>query len=65
MIFTIIVAWIVFTLLVKVANFTVKTAFLAAAIIVLLKSGYDVSPQDIVQQLLQLPQLLSQLSGRN
>jgi hypothetical protein len=65
MIITLIVAWIVFTLLVRVIKTTVKTAFLAAAFIVLLEAGYGISVQDILHQLSQLPQILSQLSGSN
>lgn len=58
-ILTLIVAWIVFTILVKVIRTTVSLAFTAAAIIVLLQIGFDINPFDIVNYMVELFQKLS------
>ncbi|NMG05755.1 hypothetical protein [Brasilonema sp. UFV-L1] len=58
---TLIVSWIVYTLLVKVVKTTVKTAFISATTIVLLHAGLGVSPQDIWHQIIQLIQAFSQV----
>ncbi len=58
---TLIVSWIVFTLLVKVVKTTMKTAFIAAITIVLLHAAFGISPQDIWHQMMQIPQTLSQV----
>lgn len=47
-ILTLIVAWIVFTILVKVIKTTVRLALTVAAIIVLLQIGFNISPFDIL-----------------
>lgn len=47
-ILTLIVAWIVFTILVKVIKTTVKLALTVAAIIVLLQTGFHISPFDVL-----------------
>ncbi|MBD2774902.1 hypothetical protein [Iningainema tapete] len=61
MIIALIVAWIVFTILVKILKTTVSNALTVAAVIVLLQVGYGITPQDIWQQLMQLPQNLTHL----
>ncbi|MEM7555504.1 MAG: hypothetical protein AAF378_15675 [Cyanobacteria bacterium P01_A01_bin.84] len=53
---TIIIAWLVFTFLVKVVRTTVSTAFVIAAIIVLLKFGFDITPFDIWNKVLEFTQ---------
>ena len=58
-ILTVIVAWIVFTILVKVVKTTVKLALTVAAIIVLLKIGFDISPFDVVGYLFEFLQKVS------
>ncbi|MGH7998887.1 MAG: hypothetical protein ACREPR_05520 [Brasilonema sp.] len=58
---TLIVSWIVYTLLVKVVKTTVKTAFISATTIVLLHAGLGISPQDIWHQIIQLIQAFSQV----
>lgn len=55
-----IVAWIVFTILVKIVKTTVSSAMTVAAIVVLLQIGYGITPQDIWNQIIHLPQTLSQ-----
>ncbi|WP_321170070.1 hypothetical protein [Mastigocoleus testarum] len=58
-ILTFIVAWIVFTILVKVVKTTVKLALTVAAIIVLLKIGFDISPFDVVGYVFEFLQKVS------
>ena len=58
-ILTVIVAWIVFTILLKVVKTTVKLALTVAAIIVLLKIGFDISPFDVVGYLFEFLQKVS------
>jgi hypothetical protein len=58
---TVIVAWIVFVVSVKIAKMTIKTAFILAAGIVILDVGFGISPRDIWLMALQLPQYLSRL----
>ncbi|WP_017652890.1 hypothetical protein [Fortiea contorta] len=65
MIFTLIIAWIVFVILWKVIKTTFKTAVLLAATLVILQVGFGITPQDIWLQIQQLPQTLSQIrSGK-
>jgi hypothetical protein len=61
MIITLIIAWIVFTILWKVFKTTVKNAITIAAIIVLLQIGFGITPQDIWHQIIQFAQNLSQI----
>ncbi|MDJ0735896.1 MAG: hypothetical protein QNJ47_17835 [Nostocaceae cyanobacterium] len=63
MILTLLIAWFIFTLLVKVIKTTVKTAFLVAAVIVLLQIGYNISPLDILNYIIQFSQSLSEIIG--
>ncbi|AKG22814.1 hypothetical protein [Calothrix sp. 336/3] len=60
MIITLIIAWIVFTILVKIVKTTVKTAFIAVAVIVLLQISYGVTPVDIWNKIVQFNQSLPQ-----
>ncbi|WP_315791663.1 hypothetical protein [Fischerella sp. JS2] len=61
MLIALIIAWLIFTILVKVVKTTVKTAFLIAAIIVLLQVGYGIGPQEMWNYIVQLPQKLPRL----
>jgi hypothetical protein len=61
MIIALVVAWIAFTILFKVVKTTLSNALTVAAIIVLLQVGFGVSPQDIWQYIIQLPQTLSKI----
>ncbi len=63
MLISLIVAWIVFTILVKVVKTTVKSALIFAAIIVLLEVGYGIGIQDVWDQITQLPQTLPNVGG--
>ncbi|MGJ5675382.1 MAG: hypothetical protein ACR9NN_17505 [Nostochopsis sp.] len=61
MLIALIVAWIIFTILIKVVKTTVKTAFTIAAIVVLLQVGYGIGPQEIWNYIVQIPQKLPQI----
>lgn len=63
MIVTLIVAWIVFTILWKLLKTTVSNALTIAAILVLLNIGFGITPQDIWHQITQFAQTLSQIQG--
>ncbi len=62
-ILTLLVAWLIFNLLVKIIKTTVKTAFIAAAVVVLLQVGYKISPLDIFNYIMQFSQSISQVIG--
>ena len=53
-----IVSWLVFTALVKVVKTTVSTAITIAAIVLILQLIFGVAPQELWQQITQLPQIL-------
>ncbi|MBD2497023.1 hypothetical protein [Nostoc sp. FACHB-280] len=61
MIPTLIIAWIVFTILWKVVKTTVSNALTIAAIIILLQVGFGITPMDIWHQIIQFTQNLSQI----
>jgi FtsH-binding integral membrane protein len=63
MFFALIVAWIVFTILLRIVKTTVINALMIAGIIFLLQVGYGITLRDILNFLVQLPQQFSQ-SGR-
>ena len=53
-----IVSWLVFTALIKLVKTTVSTAIAIAAIVLVLQLGFVINPQDLWQQITQLPQIL-------
>jgi hypothetical protein len=55
----ILVAWLVFTWLFKVIKVSLKTAFLIAAIVLILQYAFGISPQKLWEEILHLPQLIS------
>lgn len=57
----IIVSWLIFTLLVKVVKASISTAILVAAIVLILQLFFGIGPQDLWQQVTQIPQTLWQL----
>lgn len=61
MIATLIVAWIVFTIMWKVLKTTVSNALIVAAVLILLNLSYGITPQDIAHQITQFAQTLSQI----
>lgn len=59
MIPTLIVAWIVFVILLKIVKTTVKNALTIAAILILLNIGFGITPQDIWHQIIHFAQTVS------
>ncbi len=57
----IIVSWLIFTLLVKVVKASISTAILVAVIVLVLQLFFGIGPQDLWQQVTQLPQTLWRL----
>ena len=53
-----IVSWLIFTALIKIVKTTVSTAIAIAAIVLVLQLAFGVNPQDLWQQITQLPQTL-------
>ena len=53
-----IVSWLVFTALIKIVKTTVSTAIALAAIVLVLQLAFGINPQDLWQQITQLPQIL-------
>lgn len=53
-----IVSWLVFTALIKIVKTTVSTAIAIAAIVLVLQLVFGINPQDLWQQITQLPQIL-------
>jgi FtsH-binding integral membrane protein len=60
MFFALIVAWIVFTILLRIIKTTVINALMVAGIVFLLQVGYGITLRDILNFLVQLPQQFSQ-----
>ena len=60
----ILVAWLVFTWLVKVIKVSLKTAFLIAAIVLIVQFAFGISPQKLWEEILHLPQLISSWGKR-
>lgn len=54
----VIVSWLVFTALIKIVKTTVTTAIAIAAIVLILQIVFGVIPQDLWQQITQLPQIV-------
>lgn len=53
-----ILSWVVFTALIKVVKTTVSTAIMIAVIVLVLQLVFGIDPQDLWQQITQLPQIL-------
>ncbi len=64
MFLALILAWIIFTFLLKIVKTTVVNALMIAALVVLLQVGYDITPIDIFNYIVTLPQRLLNSSGR-
>lgn len=54
----ILIAWLVFTWLFKVIKLSLKTAFLIAAIVLILQFAFGISPLKLWEEILHLPQLI-------
>lgn len=57
----VIVSWLVFTALIKIVKTTVTTALAIAAIVLVLQIVFGVIPQELWQQIIQLPQIVWRL----
>ncbi|MBE9190824.1 hypothetical protein IQ230_10755 [Gloeocapsopsis crepidinum LEGE 06123] len=60
-----IVAWLVFTALIRVVKTTLSTALTVAAIVLILQLGLGVQPQQLWQQIVQLPQMIRDVLMEN
>jgi predicted neutral ceramidase superfamily lipid hydrolase len=60
----IVVSWLVFTALIKVVKTTVTTALTVAAIVFALQFLLGINPNQLWQQVTQLPQIIWQLFQR-
>ncbi|KJH72610.1 hypothetical protein [Aliterella atlantica] len=54
----VIVSWLVFTALIKIVKTTVTTAIAVTAIVLILQIAFGIIPQDLWQQITQLPQII-------
>ncbi|MBD1940505.1 hypothetical protein [Microcoleus sp. FACHB-68] len=60
-----IVSWLVFTALINLLKTTLKTAVSIAAIVLVLQLAFGIGPQQLWQQLIELPQtVLQQVIGK-
>ena len=59
-----VVSWLVFTWLLRVVKTTLKTAFLVAAIVMILQVTIGVGPEQLWQGVMELPQQLGQLLNK-
>jgi hypothetical protein len=64
MFLALILAWIIFTFLIKIIKTTVVNALMIAALVLLLQVGYGVDPIDIFNYIVTLPQRLLNSGGR-
>jgi hypothetical protein len=61
MFLALILAWFIFTILVKLVKTTVSNALKIAAIVVLLQIGFNIGPMDIWNFVTQLPEKLNNI----
>ena len=60
-----IVSWLVFTALINLLKTTLKTAVSIAAVVLVLQLAFGIGPQQLWQQLIELPQtVLQQVMGK-
>ena len=64
MFLALILAWIIFTFLVKIIKTTVVNAVMIAALVLLLQVGYGIDPIDMFNYVVTLPQRLLNSGGR-
>ncbi|NCJ06972.1 hypothetical protein GS597_10720 [Synechococcales cyanobacterium C] len=57
----VIISWLVFTWFVRVAKTTAKTAFLIAALVLLLQITVGIGPEQIFQKILEFPDFIKSL----
>jgi hypothetical protein len=56
-----VVSWLLLTWLLQVAQMAFKKALAIAAIVLILQIGFGIGPQQLFEQILQLPQLIEQM----
>jgi Flp pilus assembly protein TadB len=56
-----VVSWLVLTWLLQVAQMAFKKALAIAAIVLVLQLGFGIGPQQLFEQILQLPQLIEEM----
>lgn len=56
-----VVSWLVFTWLIKVVKASVNTAFAIAIILLILQLLFGIGPQEIWQQITELPQTIQDI----
>ena len=59
----IVIAWLVFTWLIKVIKTSVNTAISIAMIVLFLQLFFGIRPEDIWQQIIKLPETLRNIEG--
>jgi hypothetical protein len=64
MFLALLLAWIIFTFLIKIVKTTLVNALMIAALVLLLQVGYGITPIDIFNYIVTLPQRLLNSSGR-
>jgi hypothetical protein len=64
MFLALILAWIIFTFLIKIVKTTVVNALMIAALVLLLQVGYGITPIDIFNYIVTLPQKLLNSGAR-
>ncbi len=57
----ILVSWLIFTGLIKIIKTSVGTAFKIALIVLILQLAFGIAPQEIWQQIINLPQAIQDL----
>lgn len=59
-----IVSWLIFTWLVKVLKASIGTAFSIAIIVLILQLAFGIAPQELWQQIIDLPQAIQQVFSK-
>lgn len=57
----IVIAWLVFTWLIKVIKISVNTAVIIALLVLILQLAFGIGPQELWQQLIDLPDNLRRI----
>jgi predicted PurR-regulated permease PerM len=61
---SVVVAWLVFTWLIRVVKTTISTALTIAAIVLVLQLVFGIGPQQLWQEIQQLPQAIGEMFGQ-
>ncbi len=64
MFLALVLAWLIFTFLVKIVKTTIVNALLIAGVVLLLQVGYGITPIDIYNYIVTLPQKLMNSGAR-